>query len=330
MYNDDRSMVAKPYAIVICYITLHACSFSLFDAFFMFAQILFLLRCIGNSNPIQYHTEPNAYVAITTESQTNGRGTNNRTWIGKKGNCFLTVAIPSDNLKIPPTLLPLQIGVILAEQVQSMLAGNGIRNGIRNGNAKKNTNKNTNKNKDRALVRLKWPNDVLVNEHKIAGVLIESEKDHDGNYYFLVGIGVNYRHAPKVDTEGNNRGRVTTCIHDLLSNDAKADMEDGGAGCEDDESSSDDGVEEAKALGIRIAAAIKAWIEVQKSWDGTGAADSIVLNWERWSADFGARLILRDEPGNETVITLGLEKDGRLRVVGQDGKERLLCSDYLL
>ena len=141
---------------------------------------------------------------------------------------------------------------------------------------------------------------------------------------------MNYRHAPKVDTEGNNRGRVTTCIHDLLSNDAKADMEDGGAGCEDDESSSDDGVEEAKALGIRIAAAIKAWIEVQKSWDGTGAADSIALNWERWSADFGARLILRDEPGNETVITLGLEKDGRLRVVGQDGKERLLCSDYLL
>ena len=191
-----------------------------------------------------------------------------------------------------------------------MLAGNGNGNG----------------NNNRALVRLKWPNDVLVNERKIAGVLIESEKDYDGNYYFLVGIGVNYRHAPKVDTEGNNRGRVTTCIHNLLSNDTKADMEDGGAaGCEHDES--DDGVEEAKALGIRIANAIKAWIEVQKIWDG--AADAIVSNWERWS-DFGARLILRDEPGNETVITLGLEKDGRLRVKGQDGKERLLCSDYLL
>ena len=299
---------------------------------FIFSLSLFLV--------VHSSSEPNTYVAITTESQTNGRGTNNRTWIGQKGNCFLTVAIPSDNIKIPLTLLPLQIGVILAEQVQSMLAGNlngngtGTGTGNGNGNGNGNTNKNTNTN--RALVRLKWPNDVLVNECKIAGVLIESEKDHDGNYYFLVGIGVNYRHAPKVDTEGNNRGRVATCIHDLLSNEdanATAEMEEdggagagAGAGCEYDES--DNGVEEAKALGIRIAKAIKAWIEVQKNWDG--AADAIVSNWERWAGDFGARLVLRDEPGNETVITLGLEKDGRLRVKGQDGKERLLCSDYLL
>jgi|AntRauTorckE5430_2_1112549.scaffolds.fasta_scaffold02904_3 BirA family biotin operon repressor/biotin-[acetyl-CoA-carboxylase] ligase len=261
----------------------------------MFAHFFFLFRVTSISQFM--NIEPNTYVAITTESQTNGRGTNNRTWIGRKGNTFLTLAIPSNDLKIPLTLLPLQIGLILVEQVHSMLI-----------------------NTKEAVVNVKWPNDVLVNEKKIAGVLIESEQDYDGNYYFLVGIGVNYRFAPMVDASGAQRGREATCIYDCVSsvkdnNDNDIDNDD------------NDGVEEAKALGIKIANDIKAWMELQKSWDG--AADSIVTRWENW-ADFGTKLTLRDEPGNEIVIPLGLEKDGRLRVKGQNGKERLLCFDYLL
>jgi len=230
--------------------------------------------------------EPKSYLAVTTASQTKGRGTKNRTWIGRKGNTFLTVAIPSNDLKIPLTLLPLQIGNLLAQQVQDML-------------------KSTN-----AAVKLKWPNDVLVDQKKIAGVLIESEQDHAGNYYFLVGIGVNYKFAPKVETSGQERGRVTTCICDYIDAD-------------DD----DDGVEAARELGWRIAKDVREWVELQKNWDG--AADSIMTAWETW-AEFGNKLILRDDPGNETVVPLSLEKDGRLRVKGQNGKERLLCFEYLL
>jgi BirA family biotin operon repressor/biotin-[acetyl-CoA-carboxylase] ligase len=184
------------------------------------------------------------------------------------------------------TLLPLQIGNLLAQQVQDML-------------------KFTN-----AAVKLKWPNDVLVDQKKIAGVLIESEQDHAGNYYFLVGIGVNYKFAPKVETSGQERGRVTTCICDYIDAD-------------DD----DDGVEAARELGWRIAKDVREWVELQKNWDG--AADSIMTAWETW-AEFGNKLILRDDPGNETVVPLSLEKDGRLRVKGQNGKERLLCFEYLL
>jgi len=258
--------------------------------------------------------EPNAYVAITTESQTNGRGSNNRTWIGRKGNTFLTIAIPADDLKIPLTLLPLQIGVILAEQVNSMLIGISAASASPK-----------DKPKD-AVVRVKWPNDVLVNEKKIAGVLIESERDYDGNYYFMVGVGVNFRHAPKVDASGAQRGREATCIYDFVSS-VQEDGDEEGNDEVDNVNANDDGVEEAKALGIRIANDIKAWMELQKSWDG--AADCIVTRWEHWT-DFGTKLIMRDDPGNEVVIPLGLEKDGRLRVKGQDGKERLLCFDYLL
>merc|ERR1719157_479238 len=64
---------------------------------------------------------PHEALAITASSQTNGRGTNGRSWIGQTGNVFLTIAIPSDDLVIPLTLFPLQIGTLLTQRVSDML-----------------------------------------------------------------------------------------------------------------------------------------------------------------------------------------------------------------
>jgi BirA family biotin operon repressor/biotin-[acetyl-CoA-carboxylase] ligase len=39
--------------------------------------------------------------------------------------------------------------------------------------------------------RIKWPNDVVVNGKKVAGILIESALDADGNGFAVAGIGIN-------------------------------------------------------------------------------------------------------------------------------------------
>merc|ERR1712137_1095620 len=61
-------------------------------------------------------------------------------------------------------------------------------------------------------IKLKWPNDVLIHDRKVAGLLIEMEKD-----YFLIGIGVNVASSPMVPTAGGERGRPATslAIHGL-------------------------------------------------------------------------------------------------------------------
>ena len=47
-----------------------------------------------------------------------------------------------------------------------------------------------------ARIALKWPNDVLMDGGKLAGILLESTA-RDGLVTLVVGIGVNLAHAPE-------------------------------------------------------------------------------------------------------------------------------------
>lgn len=46
-------------------------------------------------------------------------------------------------------------------------------------------------------VRLKWPNDVLVDYRKLAGILVEVQGDLHGSAFAVVGIGLNVRMSPE-------------------------------------------------------------------------------------------------------------------------------------
>ena len=94
---------------------------------------------------------------VIANEQTAGCGRFGRTWISPNGGLYATIIL------LPDPLIPLKAGLAVVRVLQSV----GISAG------------------------LKWPNDVLVEDRKIAGVLIETDGGHS-----LVGIGLNLTSAP--------------------------------------------------------------------------------------------------------------------------------------
>jgi BirA family biotin operon repressor/biotin-[acetyl-CoA-carboxylase] ligase len=90
---------------------------------------------------------------VTAAEQTSGRGRQGRTWTAPAGRALLCSLV----IREPPRLLPLAAGVAVAE-----VAGDGAR--------------------------LKWPNDVLVDGRKVAGILVEGRPQER---WAVLGIGLN-------------------------------------------------------------------------------------------------------------------------------------------
>jgi BirA family biotin operon repressor/biotin-[acetyl-CoA-carboxylase] ligase len=90
---------------------------------------------------------------ITAAEQSAGRGRQGRTWSAPAGRALLCSVLVRD----PPRLLPLAAGVAVAE-----LVGAGAR--------------------------VKWPNDVLRDGRKVAGILVEG-RPQEG--WAVAGIGLN-------------------------------------------------------------------------------------------------------------------------------------------
>lgn len=108
------------------------------------------------------------------EQQTAGRGRRGRHWISPFGaNLYLSCVWEFFNGAAALEGLSLATGVAVAEALQA-LGVNGIS--------------------------LKWPNDVLLSESKLAGILLEMTGDPSGRCQVVLGIGVNHRMPPALAT----------------------------------------------------------------------------------------------------------------------------------
>ncbi|HSD27575.1 MAG TPA: biotin--[acetyl-CoA-carboxylase] ligase, partial [Vicinamibacteria bacterium] len=100
---------------------------------------------------------------VLADVQASGRGRQGRSWVSPAGNLHVSVLFRPGTAAAP--LLPLAAGVAVAEG----LAPFGVR------------------------ARLKWPNDVMVDERKLGGILAESSTTGAALEWVVVGLGLNVR-----------------------------------------------------------------------------------------------------------------------------------------
>jgi len=101
--------------------------------------------------------------SVLTPAQDSGRGQLRRAWVSQQGNVLATLVCPLEDGRWND-LRPLVLGYLFAEA----LSGLG------------------------EPVQVKWPNDLLCNDRKVAGILVEERFG-----CVLAGIGVNLASAPK-------------------------------------------------------------------------------------------------------------------------------------
>ena len=96
-------------------------------------------------------------ILVISYSQEKGKGTSNRTWLNADQALACSLAVKQEDIKLKHTLIPLLSGYLFTEIL-----------------------------KDTKL-RLKWPNDIVLNNLKVGGILVEKSKNS-----ICIGMGINY------------------------------------------------------------------------------------------------------------------------------------------
>ena len=118
-----------------------------------------------NTYLMQHAARLNSGFACLAEVQHQGRGRRGRHWVSPFGaNIYLSLLWRFDDGSSKLSGLSLAIAVALTKVFESL----GVRD-----------------------LSIKWPNDILVNGNKLAGILIDVAGESDGPCHVVVGVGVN-------------------------------------------------------------------------------------------------------------------------------------------
>lgn len=105
---------------------------------------------------------------LVADRQIAGRGRQGRTWFDGSGNFMGSTTVHIAPRDPNPATLALVAGLAAFEAVSAQLA-------------------------DPSALRLKWPNDLMLGDAKLAGILLEREGDA-----IIVGMGINLAAAPEL------------------------------------------------------------------------------------------------------------------------------------
>jgi BirA family biotin operon repressor/biotin-[acetyl-CoA-carboxylase] ligase len=109
-------------------------------------------------------------VWITAEEQTAGRGRRGRAWSTGRGNLAATCLFACERPPAEAAQIAFVAAVAVADAFDAFVPP--------------------------SLVSIKWPNDVLIDARKAAGILVESGPHAGGGLWVAVGCGLNLVHAP--------------------------------------------------------------------------------------------------------------------------------------
>ena len=206
---------------------------------------------------------------IVARVQTAGRGRRGRAWSTQAGNLAATLLMTTDRAPADAARIAFVAALAVADLATIYVPEDAVR--------------------------LKWPNDLLIDGVKASGVLIESGARSDGRLWLAVGLGVNLLHAPAAE-------RPTTALAHHLRPGASPPAFEAAAR------------QLADAFDRRMAL-----------WEIDGF-EAVARAWTARAAHLGAPCEVRLPAETLEGVAEGLEPDGALRLRLADGSTRRITA----
>ena len=121
---------------------------------------------------------------VLAEKQKKGRGQRGKKWISYKGNLFISIFFSLEKINLTLKQLTKTNTKLIIKLISQYY---------------------------KKKIKLKLPNDILINKKKICGIFQETIQKND-NKYLIVGIGLNLIKSPKI------KEYPTTNLYDLTNN----------------------------------------------------------------------------------------------------------------
>jgi BirA family biotin operon repressor/biotin-[acetyl-CoA-carboxylase] ligase len=208
-------------------------------------------------------------LVVLAESQSMGRGRLGRSWASPAGGIWLSVILHPD---MPPS----------NAQLLSLAAGVGAADAI---------------NKLGLQAKLKWPNDVMIRDKKVCGILIEIAAEVEAVNYAILGIGINANN----DLPSEIQQSATTLKKEL----GKA-------------------IERAKFVQDLL-------LELEKKYLFFQRNPSVILNrWRVLSNILGEKVQIKTQTENFTGIARDIAQNGSLLVELENGSiKQVIAGDCI-
>jgi BirA family biotin operon repressor/biotin-[acetyl-CoA-carboxylase] ligase len=133
--------------------------------FFGIGDRLLYLPTVESTNTLVMqlaYEQPEEGLVVLTDSQTAGKGRRGRRWVDVPGyNVLMSILFRP---LFPPHLLVMITSLAVVDSIADICQVTAV---------------------------IKWPNDVLIENRKVAGILIETSHDTSGRMVAVAGIGVN-------------------------------------------------------------------------------------------------------------------------------------------
>ena len=117
----------------------------------------FFFESIYNTQEFALSELSSEPIHVISFSQEKGKGTSNRTWLNADQALACSLAVKQEDIKLKHTLIPLLSGYLFTEILKDI------------------------------KLSLKWPNDIVLNNLKVGGVLVEKSENS-----ICIGMGINY------------------------------------------------------------------------------------------------------------------------------------------